>query len=119
LIEIFNDGLQPYGDWKNDEVIDNVTSKDARPLRPQNMPISIYQLAQQCWVRDATKRLTFKEISTIIEKEMQLTESVVEKERQASVLNLKSETKDYVNKKIENEPEENSYSLAPNLVEKK
>ncbi|XP_076454345.1 tyrosine-protein kinase HTK16-like isoform X2 [Babylonia areolata] len=68
LWEMFSYGEAPYGDMKGIEVVSFIES-GKRLSQPEKCPDTVYNIMQQCWNGDATKRPTFKDLNKHFEED--------------------------------------------------
>ena len=89
LVQLYNDDSNP-DDFHLDDEADNgyPTQKDfhnrikkgARPPKPNKMPISLYQLAQKCWILEPSQRISSEAICELFETKQIVIEGTNEEE---------------------------------------
>ncbi|KAG9276992.1 ephrin type-A receptor 2-like [Astyanax mexicanus] len=73
--EVMAFGERPYWDMSNHEVMKAINEGFRLPA-PMDCPSAIYQLMQQCWVQDRSKRPRFLDIVNLLDKLLRNPESL-------------------------------------------
>ena len=63
--EMFSHGATPYGDVRNDKVVQGVC-KELRLTQPAGCPLAVYEVMQQCWLTDVNARPTFLQLTNML-----------------------------------------------------